>query len=121
MTENKVMLAKDYLNLATAVRNGMNMNEAIAIVDKQPNTADKAAFWNNIYSSPKTKTTISLYRTTKNTLKLNQRKGESYDDQLNRLIEESNEDVKAQKITALENENFKLIEKLRRAQKKLQG
>lgn len=75
---------KEYQELAKAVRNGMKLEEALEIVNKQPASPDKAAFWNEV-NNPRT--TLSLFKQTKIRLKTMKRKDETYDDVLNRLIE----------------------------------
>lgn len=83
----ETMTKRDYQELARACRNGMNIEEAIKIVEAQPTSPDKSAFWNEL-NNPRT--TMSVFKDTKMKLRALKRKEETYDDLLNRLVGESN-------------------------------
>lgn len=85
----KTMTKRDYIELARACRSGMKIEEAIKIVDAQPPSPDKAAFWNEL-DNPRT--TMSVFKQTKMKLKAMKRKTETYDDLLNRLMENQHVD-----------------------------
>ncbi len=74
---------KDYQNLAKAVRNGMNIQEALEIVNNEPKSPDKAAFWNEL-NNPRT--SLSIFKETKLKIKALKRNDETYDDVLMRMV-----------------------------------